>query len=133
MLRELRKGEGQRKNYYIGLRPVPPLAEVRITQLATTNFRDHIIDRTTKSISGRLLLLFRVVLPLPAIVFFSKCHLVLGCFRPGFALISRRISSRIISCRQCLSRCLKGFNHLLARRAKLQINCIGYPSSIWKI
>lgn len=42
MLRELREGEGQRKNYCVGLKPVPPLVEVRITQLATASFRANI-------------------------------------------------------------------------------------------
>lgn len=124
MLRELREGEGQRKNYCVGLRPVPPLPQVRITQLTIASFRDHITDRVNIIIFGRLLLLFRAwfFLCRRLYLFFSKCHLVLSYFRPGFALISRRTSWRITSCRRYLSRCLKEFNHLLARRAKLQIN-----------
>ena len=55
MLRELREGEGQRKNYCVELKPVPPLVEVRITQLATASFRDHVADRTNIIIFGRLL------------------------------------------------------------------------------
>jgi len=37
-------GEGgvQVKNHCVGLRPAPPLAEAKVTQLATASFRDHI-------------------------------------------------------------------------------------------
>ena len=42
MPRELGGGEGggQVKNHCVGLRPAPPLAEARVTQLATASFRD---------------------------------------------------------------------------------------------
>ena len=42
MPRELRGGEGgvQVKNHCVGLRPAPPLAEARVTQLATASFRE---------------------------------------------------------------------------------------------
>ena len=47
MPRELGGGEGggQVKNHCVGLRPAPPLAEARVTQLATASFRDKCIQR----------------------------------------------------------------------------------------
>ena len=35
-------GGVQVKNNCVGLRPAPPLAEAKVTQLATASFRDHI-------------------------------------------------------------------------------------------
>ena len=42
MPQELRGGRGgfQVKNHGVGLRPAPPLAEARVTQLATASFRE---------------------------------------------------------------------------------------------
>ena len=47
MPRELRRGGGgvQVKNHCGGLRPAPPLAEARVTQLATASFRDLFLQQ----------------------------------------------------------------------------------------
>ena len=53
MPRELggREGGVQVKNHGVGLRPAPPLAEARVTQLATASFRDN---STVRSIEDHL-------------------------------------------------------------------------------